>query len=141
MTQTRVYLPLTGADVRALRTAGRLASPIRAHAVTPALEREHPPSSLEEELEYDALCDAAAVASELAPTGTRRVIAAADVESVRVAAPARGDEGVSSAVEVTGVVELGRIASFHVDERPGGNDEDLLWYDVTELDEVIRLLG
>ena len=141
MALTRVYLPLDGPAVRTLRSARRTGTPpVRAYAVTPALERAHPADRLEEELEYAALVEAADAARELVGSG-KRVIAAADLDSALVAAPTGGAGERASAVDLAEPVELRRIVSFHVDEEPGGADEDLLWYDVTELDEVARLTG
>jgi hypothetical protein len=38
-------------------------------------------------------------------------------------------------------VPLRRVVAFHVDENAGDEGtSDLLWYDATELDEVLRLL-
>ncbi len=54
----------------------------------------------------------------------------------------------SSAVGLVAPVPLGRVASFHVDEESSDGDDDaeeeaaeLLWYDVTELDDVCGFLG
>jgi hypothetical protein len=39
-------------------------------------------------------------------------------------------------------VEREQLVSFHVDEEPGATGTaDLLWYDVTELDDVRALLA
>lgn len=139
MTVTRVYLPMRGSDVRVLRTTRRTGTPpVRAYAVTAALERNHSADRLEEELEFAALMDAATVARGLAAEG-RRIVAAADVDAVVVGPPSGGAGQWPSAVDLAEAVELRRVVSFHVDEEPGGADEDLLWYDVTELDEVVRL--
>jgi hypothetical protein len=44
-------------------------------------------------------------------------------------------------VVVAEALPLARVVSFHVDETAGDDGmDDLLWYDVTELDEVLRLL-
>ncbi len=139
MALTRIYLPLDGAGVRTLRDSRRIGSgPVRAYAVTAALERANPADRLEEELEFVALVEAADVAREVAGAG-KRVVAAADVDSTLVGAPAGGAVDRPSAVDVVGPLELGRFVSLHVDEEAGGADEDLLWYDVTEIDEVVRL--
>lgn len=140
MPLTRIYVPLTAAGLRQLADTGRIDGPVAAHAVTPALERAHPADRLEEELEFVALTEAAAAARARAG-GTRRVIGAADVDSAAVTARPGGDGGPPGAVEVAEPVPVRRFASFHVDETAGGDDEDLLWYDVTELDEVRRLAG
>jgi hypothetical protein len=143
MTQTRIYLPLTPADVAQLAGSGEVA-PSSAYAVTPAL-RSDLPAGDEEEREYVAMGDAVAAAGELrdAAAGAipgKRVVAAADVDTASVlVSPARPGEA-RSLVRLAGPVPLRRVVSLHVDEEPGG-DDDLLWYDVTELDVVTRLLG
>jgi hypothetical protein len=140
MTQTRIYLPMTPDDVRRLAAEREVGpSPLRAYAVTQRLERSHAPDLLEEELEYAALTEAVERAAGLQGNRvTKRVVAAADVDPAWV----RGsdDDGLA-AVEVTHAVPLRLVVSFHVDETAGDQGlEDLLWYDATELDEVLRLL-
>lgn len=147
MTQTRIYLPLTPTDVARLVRTGEV-SPSSAYAVTPAL-RSDLPGGDEEEREYVAMGDATVAAGELrdsvagtasARGGGRRVVAAADVDTVAVVVtPARPGEA-RSLVALDGPVPLRRVVSFHLDEEPGG-DGDLLWYDVTELAEVARLVS
>jgi hypothetical protein len=139
MTQTRVYLPLTPDMVRDLAQSRRIApAPVAAHAVTPRLERALSGAE-EEEREYAALCDAAEASGALsAGTVVRRVVAAADVDPSWVEIRGDSSPGLSS-VSVTEPVPLRLVASFHVDEVPGRNEEELLWYDVTELPEVVRL--
>jgi hypothetical protein len=136
---TRVYLPLTAADLQALAEDRAIGiAPVRAHAVTPALGRPGLTTD-EEELEHLAWLAAAAEAGEVAGGG-RRVVAAADVDAADVS-PAT-DPDAASRVELAGPVERRRVVSFHVDEEPGATDPaDLLWYDVTELDDVRALLG
>lgn len=132
MPQTRIYLPLTADALRQLRHDKQLTAPVTAYAVveTPARVRDL------EEAEYAAWLAAAAAARDLVGADSRRVVASADVDSPTVTAlPAE------HAAEVSSPVPLRAIASFHVDETPGGDDADLLWYDVTELDEVARLAG
>jgi hypothetical protein len=69
----------------------------------------------------------------------RRVVAAADVDPAWVSGNGAGDS--LAAVEVAQPVALARVVAFHVDETPGDEGmSDLLWYDVTELDELLRLL-
>lgn len=140
MTQTRIYLPMTPDDVRRLAREREVGpSPLQAFAVTQRLERSSAADLLEEELEYAALTEAVERAAELQGTSvSKRVVAAADVDPAWV----RGaeDEGLA-AVEVTQPVPLRLVVSFHVDETAGDQGlEDLLWYDATELDEVLRLL-
>ena len=140
MTQTRIYLPLTPDDVRRL-SADRLIgpAPVAAFSVTERIERADP-TGLEEEWEYAALTEAADAAAVLqGTTVAKRVIASADVDPGSVSTDG-GREGLG-AVTVATPVPLARVVSFHVDETAGDQGmEDLLWYDATELDEVLRLL-
>jgi len=72
------------------------------------------------------------------PAGERRrVVAAADVDESWVAVANGG--GVASAITVSEPVPLQRIASFHVDETDVAADDELLWYDVTELTGLLDL--
>jgi hypothetical protein len=140
MTQTRIYVPLTGDDVRRLAATRQVqGAPVRAFAVTDKVERALPTGD-EEEWEYAALTEAVEAAGVLQGTAVgRRVVAAADVDPSWVAGDGLS-EGLS-AVTVEQPVPLRRIVSFHVDETAGDQGmEDLLWYDVTELDEVLRLV-
>jgi hypothetical protein len=142
MSLTRIYVPLTPSMVRALADTREIApAPIPAHAVTQRLERARPTAD-EEEREYAALSEAAEAAGALsAGSVVRRVVVAADVDSTWVD-PRRGEgSDVLSTVDVTQPVPLRLVASFHVDEVPGQDDDELLWYDVTELPEVVRLTG
>jgi len=146
---TRVYLPLTSADLDALAAGRPLGpAPLAAHAVTPALGRPGLVTD-EEELEHAAWLAAAQEAANAAgtpgpsgpsgPSPRRRVIAAADVDAAVVVHPTAPD--VPSRVEVVAPVERRRIVSFHVDEEAGATEPtDLLWYDVTELADVRALL-
>ncbi|GAA1893424.1 DUF6912 family protein [Lapillicoccus jejuensis] len=139
MHQCRVYLPLGPAGVRTLHQDKgiRVAD---GYAVTTALERAHPEED-EEGLEYLALQDA--LAAGLAARESRSslvVVVAADVPSDRLdlRAPATSPP---SRLALRDAVALGKVVALHVEEPPaGGSDEpDLLWYDVTELAEVVRL--
>ncbi|KGN32321.1 hypothetical protein N802_18325 [Knoellia sinensis KCTC 19936] len=137
MPLVRVYLPLDSATLAGLRTSGELApAPVAAHAALPAVARPGLGND-EEDREYAAWSAAASDADSVAAQGNRRVIASADVDAAVVS---RIDEN-GTAVEVGSAVPLPRIASFHIDEEAGGDVADLLWYDVTELDDVIALLG
>lgn len=140
MPLTRVYLPLTPADLTAL-AEGRALGPVprHAHAVTPALGK---PGLVTDEEELEHAAWVAATEEALAASGEapgRRVIAAADVDAAVVVHPTSPD--VPSRVEVSAPVERRRIVSFHVDEERGGTEPtDLLWYDVTELADVRALV-
>ena len=141
MTLTRIYLPLNAARLRELAAGGVIAGrPLRAHAVTEAV-RAAQPAGDEEEREYSALCDAASSSRLLLEAGeSRRIVAAADVDSSLVQEVATGEAATPSTVEVSEAVPLKRIASFHVDEDGADEDEELLWYDATELSVLVDLI-
>jgi len=145
---TRIYIPLNASRLRSLSTGGAIeGTPFPAHAVTEAVQASAPGSG-QDEWEYTALNDAARTSEAmLAPGESRRIVAAADVSSELVVPRPAGspaddsafDSASDSAVLITGLVALRRIASFHLDgDTP--QDEDLLWYDVTELPVVLALL-
>ncbi len=141
MPLTRVYLALTPEHLATLAEGGSVGPvPVAAHAVTPALGKPGLVTD-EEELEHAAWLAAAGEAVEHSEGGTRRrVVAAADVDASTVTH--RTAPGPPSHVELLAPVDLRRIVSFHVDEEPGATDAaDLLWYDVTELDEVRALVS
>lgn len=136
MPTVRVYLPLDPATLSTLRDTGELGpAPVSGHAALAHSSRATIGND-DEEREYAAWSAAASDAADRAPEGTRRVVASADVDAAVVERASADD----TAVELHGVVALPRVASFHVDEEPGGDVADLLWYDVTELDEVLALL-
>ena len=84
--------------------------------------------------------DAAQTSAVLLTAGeSRRIVAAADVSSDCVGPAALAESAVESAVSITDSVALKRIASFHVGDDASA-DDDLLWYDVTELPVVLALL-
>lgn len=128
--QTRVYLPLTADGLELLRAEKELAAPLAAYALVAAPTRVRD----REELEYAAWLAAAAAAQELVGADRRRVVASADVDAASIAPLSQ-----EYAAEISSPVLLRQVASFHLDEEPGGDDADLLWYDVTEIDEVARL--
>ena len=140
MTQTRIYVPLLADAVRRLATDRELGpAPVAAFGVTERIERADP-TGLEEEWEYAVLTEAVDAAALLQGTRVaKRVVAAADVDPEWVSTD--GSRGGLGSVTVASTVPLARIVSFHVDETAGDQGmEDLLWYDATELDEVLRLL-
>jgi hypothetical protein len=147
-------------------TASRATGPggLPAHAVTPAVREWYVQGDVEE-LEYTALLEAAEASLHLladdpaAPR--RRVVVAADVPDA-VVTPGGGD--FRSSVRLQAPVELSRVVSLHVDEArvedtittavasvgaaAAGDDDaqflvdeaeacDLLWYDVTELGDLV----
>ena len=102
--------------------------------------RASAPAAVQDDWEYTALNDAAQTSAALLTTGeSRRIVVAADVSSDVVGPAAAADPGPESAVSISEPVALKRIASFQVDgDDP--DDDDLLWYDVTELPVVLALL-
>ena len=129
MPVVRVYLPAGPREVRELSESGQLATDTAAFGVGPGAS---------EEQEHAAWSAAAEEASDLvAPSRARRVVISADVDvalldPVPTAVPAR--------TVITAPLPVRRVVSLHVDEEVGSGPEDLLWYDVTELDDVVRLL-
>ncbi|MBM6404387.1 hypothetical protein JQN72_09060 [Phycicoccus sp. CSK15P-2] len=140
MPLTRVYLPVTADDLEGLMGDAPLGpTPIAAHGVTPALGRPGRTGD-EEALEHLAWVAATEEADALRDGSTRRVVLSADVDDGTVAVPAGGD--VPSRVELLAGVPRSRVVSFHVDESPGDTGTaDLLWFDVTELGDVLELLA
>ncbi|MEV4663357.1 hypothetical protein AB0J85_15580 [Micromonospora echinofusca] len=160
----RVYVPATVPMLTLLRGPGLPVA--AAHAVTPTL-REWYAEGDEEELEYVAFTRAAQDALQLlradpdAPR--RRVVVSVDLPASAVA---RGDGDLgSSAVELGDTVPVGAVAAVHVDGADavedvtaatevvtealagdadaqftvdGAEDHELEWYDVTELDLLLR---
>jgi hypothetical protein len=129
--QIRIYVPLSVASLRGLRSTGRLEpAPFTAYAVTTDLRRSNPAADAEE-LEYLAFTDAVAA-------GSAPVVAAADVDADLVTDLLDGGAA-TSAVRIARPVSRREVASFHVADVDGGPDYS--WYDATELDAVLELLG
>jgi len=140
MTSTRIYVPLNASGLRRLDAERALGgAPFLAHAVTEAL-RASAPTAGQDEWEYTALSDAARSSAALLPhRAGRRIVAAGDVTS-EIVGPAPDGSIDESAVTITESVALNRIASLHVDGDEAGEDDELLWYDVTELPVILALL-
>jgi hypothetical protein len=162
----RVYLPATLPLVGRLKEQPYvLPGEVRAHAVTPAL-REWYADGDEEELEYVAFTRAAQESLTLLrhdPTASRRrVVLAVDVPAET--AVRADDELGSSAVRLAAPIALPDVAAVHVDAPEaemdvtaaaavvleaaagdddarftvdGAEDHELLWYDPSELDELL----
>jgi hypothetical protein len=161
----RVYLPITLAGLAAAQNLGVFAGPHAAHAVTGAV-REWYVEGEEEELEYAALTEAAEASLRLLAADPdaprRRVVVAADVPAADVLDV--DDERFRSAVRVGADVPVSAVASVHVDETTAakvvaeaiialvaadaGDDDaqfaldeaeatELLWYDVSEVGDLI----
>lgn len=162
----RVYLPATLPLLADLARTGALSAPLAGHAVTPGL-REWYTEGDEEELEYVAFVRAAQGSLELlhgdpaAPR--RRVVISADAPAGAVTTS--GSELGDSRVRIAEPVPLAAIAALHVDSTDAAEvvaaaaqaviaaeagdpdaqftvdsaeDEDLEWYDVTELDQLVE---
>ena len=128
--QTRIYVPLSAASLRGLRSTGRLEpAPFTAYAVTTDLRRGHAGAD-GEELEYLAFTDA--TSADGSP-----VVAAADVDADVVTDLLDGGAA-TSAVRIARPVSRRQVASFHV-VNPGSGDYS--WYDATELDVVLEALA
>lgn len=163
----RVYVPATAPMLARLREQGLTA--VEAHAVTPTL-REWYAEGDEEELEYVAFTRAAQDALLLlradpaAPR--RRVVVSADLPASAVGR-VDGELG-SSLVRLDAPVPVSAVAAIHVDgaeavadvaaaadvvaEAQAGDpdaqftvdsaeDHELEWYDVTELDLLLRTVS
>lgn len=131
MTESRVYLSLSEQAPALLLEGARLdSSQFTAHAVTTAL-RAALPSVDEEELEYEALWEAAAGCPG------RALVAAVDLPDTAVAW--LGEQERPSAVACS--VEVGQtdIVSWHVALEGDDDDAELSWYDASETAEVARL--
>lgn len=140
----RVYVPATLATVAGLLDRGALpAGP--ATAVTDDL-RAALPGADDEELELEALLDAAELSAELvladASVARRRVVLAADVRADTVGLdPERGP----AVVRLTAPIALSAVVSAHVDEAGSESsveagdveDLDLLWYAAQELADLL----
>jgi hypothetical protein len=146
MPVVRVYVPLGRAGLEELATVGSLAAgpgtPRIAYAVTPGLEQAAPGLDVED-LEYAAFSDAVDAAAGLRSVRSdRRVVAAADADPAWVSPR---DGAPVSKVVLTAPMPLARVASFHVDDEVTSAVEEeadeLLWYDVTELDDVRSFFG
>ncbi|PWU43549.1 hypothetical protein DLJ46_30815 [Micromonospora globispora] len=163
----RVYVPATAPMLTRLREQGLTAA--EAHAVTPTL-REWYAEGDEEELEYVAFTRAAQDALLLlradpaAPR--RRVVVSADLPASAVGR-VDGELG-SSLVGLDAPVPVSAVAAIHVDGAEavadvaaaadviaeaqagdpdaqftvdGAEDHELEWYDVTELDLLLRTVS
>lgn len=121
----RVYIPLDPEGLARLAGLRSLGPPLRAYAVTPAFEAAYGSDDIDE-LEYAAMLVAAEASTD--PRGCQVVVAAdvPEARSVAVEHPA--------AVEIIGAVPLERVASIHV----GSANEELEWYAVQELPQLIR---
>jgi hypothetical protein len=134
----RVYLAATFDDLRALHAERTLAAGREGMAVTPAF-RESYAAGDDEELEYAALADAAALSLELVRAGgveARRVVVACDV----------GDEWVRAGeipgrVRVDVAVPVRDVGAVHVDDPDvdlsDAEGHELAWYATQEIPTLL----
>nr|WP_218852009.1 hypothetical protein [Nocardioides panaciterrulae] len=141
-------MPATSSLLAALQSEGRLAGPLRAHAVTDALRAQWPEGD-EESLEYAAMMAAAADSRSLrgVEDRPRRYVVAADVPDV---VPVPGED--PTLVDVAVDLVLKRVAAVHADTEDedagdqdagdqagdqagdrSGEDDDLAWFATQEL--------
>ena len=159
----RVYLPATLPGLVRARTSGVLDGE-HACAVTPAVREWYTDDDIEQ-LEFAVLVDAAQASLDLLEADPdaprRRLVVAADVPDQQVGT---GEGAHRSSVRLARPVPLSSVVSLHIDEpeaqdvvaaavaalaaaRAGDEDAefdvsetegcDLLWYDITELDDLI----
>ena len=130
----RVYVPVTSSGLAGLVAEGRIAGPLRAHAVTDDLRSAWPEAD-EESWEYAALMAAGAASAALRGSADlpRRFVVAADVPS---ADPVPGED--PTLVDVAADVVWKNVASAHVDTRDdAGEDDDLEWFATQEIRHLL----
>ena len=130
----RVYLPFVLAELADVAATGQVEAGT-AFAVTDA-QRRAAPGEDEEDLEVEAMCAALDAAAGRRHGPTRRVVVSADVEHADDAPGAQG-----WAVRLDAPVPLSDVVSWHVEEAEGTPEgegyDDLLWYDVAELPDLV----
>jgi diacylglycerol O-acyltransferase len=132
---TRVYLGLGEQGLATLAATGRVEpGSVRASAVT-ATVRAAFPSDDEEEREYDALLIAAEMVAADAPGG-RVVVAAADVDPATVEEVAAGGAYDGYEVRLSTPVTVDQVVALHAAEPGSNEDDELLWYHVSELSRL-----
>lgn len=151
MPVVRLYLPVHRVDLVELDERRELpassARPRTAYHVSAALQRAEPSLDVEA-LEYVAFCEAVAAASANRPSAAGLVVVAADVDPAwLVGTPPEAAHGSRCIVGLAEALPITRVASFHVGDNTSADLDDdfdatdVLWYDVTELPEVLSLLG
>ena len=137
---TRVYVPLTGAQLRRLAAERALPGPLDAHAVTEEL-RQRWPEGDDEQWEYAALM--AAADDSLAARGSgdpaRRLVVAADVSRV--------DPGEGTRVRLPDGLAWRGLAAVHADavdlapdvaaDPEAAAEVDLGWFATQEIDALL----
>lgn len=129
---TRVYLALGEAGLASLSSEGRLEpGSVRASAVTDTVRAAFPDEA-EEEREYDALLIAAEMITAEHPQG-RVAVAAADVSSAAIEEVAAAGPFDGYEVRLTRPVTVDQVVALHAAEDGAASDDELLWYDISEL--------
>lgn len=154
----RIYIPATSTDLRAEHLSSR-----QAHAATPTLAQALPQED-EEGLELSAsLCAADASLLLLAVPGaealpSRRIVVAADVDSENVKELPVGEEVLPGTVRLEAPIPWDEVVALLVDEAAAEADvsaarqgdaeaferaaeADLLWFDVSEREQLAAELG
>ena len=164
----RIYLAATLPLLVQLHEEGELLPQPAAHAVTPTLREWYAESDLEELEQaafYDAERRSLRFLAADPAAPRRRIVIAADVPDEVVIPVGSDDDDDRSTVLVHGAVSLDAVVSVHVDDidavvdvaaaidalaaaSQGDEDaqfvldsaegHDLLWFDVTELDDVLE---
>ncbi|WP_246785320.1 WS/DGAT/MGAT family O-acyltransferase [Austwickia chelonae] len=133
----RVYLALGEDGLTRLAEGHPLdVGKVRASAVTAQVRAAFPEDD-EEDLEYDALLVAAEIVAEEKP-GTRVVVAAVDLPISTLTVVEDGDGWVGFEVVLDRPVHAADLVAVHAAETGAGPDDELLWYDVTELGRLAR---
>lgn len=128
----RVYLPATWADLAELAATGVLPAGTRpAHAVTAGV-RAALADCDEEEKEY-AVAEVAAAGS----AASRRVVLVAEVEDTAVDTVDANAADDPSVVQVTVQIRRRDLAALLVDAEGASPEDDLLWFGVQELADLL----
>lgn len=136
MQHRRVYLAVTPDQLRAAARTRALPAPLGGFAAGAQgrVDARTVPTAATEEAEYVAFRAAAGEPVE----GGRRIVVSVDapVEALQESEVAAGEP---APVSTTEELSLRLVASVHIDEDDAqeGDEPDLLWYDVTELDTVV----
>lgn len=130
----RIYLAAGPSGLDALLTQGELSAP--GFMVTDAMRAANAHAD-EEDREYEALL---AAEEYLRERGEVAVVIAADVTSAEVGAGNPAGLIPDGQGHVTNVlVPRGRVVAVHVPEPGAPQDEELLWFDVSELEQARRV--
>lgn len=137
---TRVYVPLTLAQLRRLVEQRALPGPLPAHAVTEALREEWPEGD-DEQWEYAALMAAAddSLAARPADEPARRLVAAADVSRVDPGAGTRVDlpDGLTWRGLAAVLADAADLAPDVAGDAEAAAEVDLGWFATQEVETLL----